>query len=390
MNLYWLSLIIVLTVSRHVNAEHLTIVKLYTRTTQSNPIRINMDDDLNQVDGFCSQSECSNYLIVHGWQSGQARWMNRTMTELFKSESNINVFIADWSFGSDISGPSVTDIFGYETSIRHMNQTVREIGSLFNKYIQKGFITRRGNELIDLNCVGHSLGAHICGLLGQLLKSNGAKLAKIFGLDPAGPCFERYSEANRLDQTDADFVSVIHTSKLLGFKRPLGHVDYYPNGGTQQPGCYPASRISTASALICDKTIDFALSNSTSARGQDVIESRILSPCSHSRAYEYFIESINSKCLFTSRQCSSWKNYRTGSCFRCNHNRMGLYGFKPKDSNELHYLEINKKSPFCYPSIVINNTTSNEVCFSSASKTRSYYASFLLATMVYLISKVYW
>jgi hypothetical protein len=42
--------------------------------------------------------------------------------------------------------------------------------------------------------------------------------------------------AYQLDTNDAEFVDVMHTSSVASLN-PIGHVDFYPNGGIQQPGC---------------------------------------------------------------------------------------------------------------------------------------------------------
>ncbi|XP_008479096.1 lipase member H-like [Diaphorina citri] len=63
------------------------------------------------------------------------------------------------------------------------------------------------------------------------------------GLDPAGPLFESQDPRSRLDSSDAQFVDVIHSNGEnlilggLGSWQPLGHVDFYPNGGRMQKGC---------------------------------------------------------------------------------------------------------------------------------------------------------
>lgn len=91
----------------------------------------------------------------------------------------------------------------------------------------------------NIHILGHSLGAHIAGFVGSNLDG---KIARITGMDPARPDFEAphlRAPKDRLDTSDAKFVDVIHTcAGTAGFVRPLGHVDFYPNGGSfRQPGC---------------------------------------------------------------------------------------------------------------------------------------------------------
>ena len=58
------------------------------------------------------------------------------------------------------------------------------------------------------------------------------------GLDPAGPSFTGESSNFRLDASDASYVDVMHTNAgSLGTNQASGDIDFYPNGGTTQPGC---------------------------------------------------------------------------------------------------------------------------------------------------------
>lgn len=62
------------------------------------------------------------------------------------------------------------------------------------------------------------------------------------GLDPAMPMFMSRDRDHRLDSEDAKFVDVIHTSAFVqGQYSRSGHVDFYMNGGIEQPGCWNAS-----------------------------------------------------------------------------------------------------------------------------------------------------
>lgn len=58
------------------------------------------------------------------------------------------------------------------------------------------------------------------------------------GLDPAKPMFIFASGDHKLGKDDAEFVDVIHTDILQrGVLAAAGHVDFYVNGGIEQPGC---------------------------------------------------------------------------------------------------------------------------------------------------------
>jgi hypothetical protein len=49
------------------------------------------------------------------------------------------------------------------------------------------------------------------------------------GLDPAAPFYE--ANSMRLSRNDAYYVDIMHTSSM-GLIEPIGHVDYYVNGGS--------------------------------------------------------------------------------------------------------------------------------------------------------------
>eukprot|EP00091_Calanus_sinicus_P019315 TRINITY_DN479_c0_g1_i4.p1 TRINITY_DN479_c0_g1~~TRINITY_DN479_c0_g1_i4.p1 ORF type:complete len:571 (+),score=145.01 TRINITY_DN479_c0_g1_i4:112-1824(+) len=154
-----------------------------------------------------------------------------------------------------------------------------------------------------LHLVGHSLGGQSVGKMGRSFQSAhkaGEKVKRITGLDPAGPRFEKnnYLDAlhdlktNILTAESAKFVDVIHTNggftpsalsavfhwerPRLGYLQQLGHMDFYPDGGSHQSGC-PATWISFLEGWAC----------------------------SHSRAIIFYYYSIKEKNLFPSNPCKS-------------------------------------------------------------------------------------
>ncbi|KAI0239011.1 Lipase member I [Lamellibrachia satsuma] len=189
-----------------------------------------------------------------------------------------------------------------------------------------------GADRANIWCVGHSLGAHVCGHAGKRVP-----FGRITGLDPAGPMFELYDNKAGLQKTDADFVDVIHTNGVeaiamaMGLLKPLGHVDFYPNGGGLQPGCF----------------IDpFA---SREGKENDVSTLGDLRPaCSHRRAIELYHESITSNCKFFSRMICMDPYDIPGSCRPCGGECQTMgYDAYTQPASGLFYLETDWLAPFC-------------------------------------------
>lgn len=219
------------------------------------------------------------------------------------------------------------------------------------------FISQEELQLPDLrnvHIIGHSLGSHLAGYAGYHLQQDfGLKLGRITGLDPAAPLFSETEPIVRLDRSDAEFVDAIHTDANpfmkggLGIYQRVGHVDFYPNGGSDNPGC------------------DVRLQDYMRSRKSSVFLSmqEFLS-CNHIRSYQYFTESISNKCPFMGITCESYEAFKEGLCSRCDENglvcmRMGLHSYtdykelqavgelRANDKPPVLYLTTADKKPFC-------------------------------------------
>ncbi|XP_045505999.1 pancreatic triacylglycerol lipase-like [Colias croceus] len=209
-------------------------------------------------------------MIVHGFMShSNASWV-RDMTKAFLYWADVNVIAVDWSKGGNT--------WKYWRAVAN----TRRVGSDTTGFMRQ-LIAKTGARIKDFHFIGHSLGAHIASYVSYHL----GRVARITGLDPAQPCFGDSSRVERLDDSDADFVDVIHTNGRLlqkigfGLPDPIGHADFYPNGGMQQPGCV-------------NKT------NSVWSKILPISPSRLQQAiCSHGRAYVLFTESlVNGNCTF--------------------------------------------------------------------------------------------
>ncbi|XP_041968764.1 pancreatic lipase-related protein 2-like isoform X3 [Aricia agestis] len=161
------------------------------------------------------------------------------------------------------------------------------------------YLVSRGLKLSNTHFVGHSLGAQSAGVAGSALTSG--RVARITGLDPAWPVFCKLPPPQRLDETDAEFVDVIHADAgIFGFKYAVGHVDFWPNGGrSPQPGCELSHTL--PKQLLLNNFF-----------------------CSHWRSYMFYSESVINPHGFVASACPSWQDYTEGGCARSNKTHMGF------------------------------------------------------------------
>lgn len=225
----------------------------------------------------------------------------------------------------------------------------------------------KGLDLMRTHVIGFSLGAHVSGFAGAELPG----LSRITGLDPAGPLFEAQHPKVRLDSSDAEFVDVIHSNGEnlilggLGSWQPMGHVDYYPNGGRVQTGCSNLFVGAVTDFIwckyICSNKLyiflaDWATQSSTAAQAAEDEEGRSL--CNHRRAYKFFIDSVAPRCLFPAFPCGNYDDFLKGRCFPCAQDdedlaegvprcgNMGYYADRSTGRGQL-YLLTREEEPFC-------------------------------------------
>ncbi|XP_052774574.1 pancreatic triacylglycerol lipase-like [Mya arenaria] len=259
--------------------------------------------------------------IIHGYRDNPyASWVT-DMKDALLSQTDVNVVSVDWGRGADKSD--------YDQAAAN----TRVVGALIAQLLT-ALRDFRSLNYKDVHLVGHSLGAHIAGYAGERMNKS---VGRITGLDPAGLSFEADPEEVRLDPGDALFVDVIHTDAQplisLGFgtKLPMGHVDFYPNGGKDQPGC-TRSASDHLFKLITGKFTSF----------------REGIACDHSRAQDYFTESITSTCRFTASWCLNYDAFKRGDC-PCGKSpcvSMGFYA-RANATRGKYFLDTADKSPFC-------------------------------------------
>ncbi|CAL4126417.1 unnamed protein product [Meganyctiphanes norvegica] len=244
--------------------------------------------------------EWPTYFFFHGGHSNaETHWCRLSKTEmLIRREAN--VFSTDY-------GHMVTD--GSED----INDAVNQVANLTAAVID-WLHEETGLLHSQVHSVGHSLGGNTAGLVGFYLKG---KLGRLTVMDPS----KDTSDPPTVDTSYASYVDVWHTNGgpvsegAESTLTRLGHVDFYVNGGTHQAGCPQ------------DYTDFFA-------------------QCSHCRASDFWVESINADPPFTAWPCDSWDDYQGGLCQDCGQGCLDMGPNDVKRLNGTYYLRTAPEPPF--------------------------------------------
>ncbi|XP_030060981.1 lipase member I [Microcaecilia unicolor] len=289
-------------------------------------------EDLNQEKPLNSsylKVSRKTVFIVHGYRptGSPPVWLKDIVQHLLLVQ-DMNVVLVDWNRGA-------TTLI-YHTAAKN----TRKVADILKNNIDK--MLNEGASLENIYMIGVSLGAHIAGFVGHMY--NG-QLGRITGLDPAGPLFKGNPPDERLDPSDAQFVDVIHSdTDALGYKEALGHIDFYPNGGTDQPGC-PQTIFSGSQYFKCD----------------------------HQRSVFLYVSSLKDTCNVTTYPCDSYRDYRNGKCFSCEDFLpltcpvLGYYADNWKDHLVLKnpavtkaYFDTGTKEPYCIAHYFLDIITWNK------------------------------
>lgn len=203
---------------------------LYTRNNPNNENILLLNDASSIQNSHYNQLKPLR-IIIHGFNNNYLSDINVNIKDAYLDVEDVNVIVLDWS---SAAGSTVVEYF-------EVIKDVPDVGKYFAQFIRFLIDFEGTSNLLDRTIViGFSLGAHIAGMAGKKLrKAENKSFQIIVALDPAAPGFSLDNPSGRLNRSDAEYLIVIHTASIgLGFKEPIGHVDYYPNFADFQPGCF--------------------------------------------------------------------------------------------------------------------------------------------------------
>ncbi|XP_035114595.2 hepatic triacylglycerol lipase [Callithrix jacchus] len=296
---------------------------LFGETHRGCQIQIDRLDRLQEC-GF--NSSLPLVMIIHGWSVNGIleNWIWQLVAALKSQPAQpVNVGLVDWIALAQNH---------YTIAVRNTRLVGKEVAALL-RWLEESVQFSRSH----VHLIGYSLGAHVSGFAGSSMGGT-RKIGRITGLDPAGPLFEGSSPGDRLSPDDADFVDAIHTftreymGLSVGIKQPLGHYDFYPNGGSFQPGCH-----------------FLELYRHIAQHGLNAITQTI--KCSHERSVHLFIDSLlHAGTQSTAYLCRDMDSFSQGLCLSCKKGRCNTLGYhvrqEPQSKSKRLFLVTRAQSPF--------------------------------------------
>lgn len=308
---------------------------LYTSNNKNSP------QYLERTGSLPSQFSNSrrSIFVIHGYlNSGTTDYMIYIKDALLGQE-DANVFLVDWRKGA--MNPF------YPSSAANTRTVGAAVAYGMDRLVDAG-LSRK-----NLWCVGFSLGAHACGFTGM-----STQVQRVTGLDPAGPWFDGYNAASRLNPSVATLVDVMHTDgggivPYYGLLSQVGHMDFYPNEGKNQPSCFTyltSNGTLVKSDDMLEKVAEYAMAEmDAGVIDEDIATTGDISiSCSHMRAVAFFEKSTQSGCFITRQICTDERKLPR-SCSSCSQGICGEMGYHA-DKYSVHgkfYLETSGKSPYC-------------------------------------------
>lgn len=297
---------------------------LYTRENVSCGVRMS-HTDLSASPQFNTSRPTT--FVIHGFRptGSPPVWISE-LTQLLLERHDMNLILVDWNRGA--------------ANVNYFKAKENTIKAGVNLTALVKVLQHNGVSLSSIHIIGVSLGAHIAGFIGANFNSS---IGRITALDPAGPLFTGTSPEHRLDPTDAQFVDALHTDiDALGFRESLGHIDFYANGGTDQPGCPPT-----------------------------VFSGGAYFKCDHQRSVLLYMESIKRNCQIRAYPCSSYRDFLDGNCLDCEPfgpDGCPIFGYDVIERKDVlqkmqrtkAYFKTNPQSPFCMTNYRVDIMTWNQ------------------------------
>jgi len=303
---------------------HLLLYKRVGLLGNWTELQVDLDSLVNS--GF--NPDYQTIIISHGF-TANGRGFGEDFGKAYSEVGGFNLISIDW------------EILAKAPNYIQAAKNTKLVGEYVAKLVS--LIAQLG-DISNLHLVGHSLGAHVVGHIGKTFQQEFSyKIPRITGLDPARPYFTDgiLDHMDGLTKEDAEFVDVIHTNSgkivegCLSIFEGVGHMDFYPNGGRHQPGCKDLCFLDSCAEkehVDVDDQIDVLFSSGF---------------CSHSRAVEYFVESIQvstTSTKFDSWWCDSWDTYNKGEC--CNQPPVSMGHHLTRKVEGSYMLSVGERSPF--------------------------------------------